>query len=394
MIAGQGLNFFKLALLLAGLVLAISCRQSTPSPVLPATPCQPEPGRDCFPTLADFWAGKAVFVLDVVDTGLPMGESEAVLLENGEVWSYLHASWQSAGTVDQCGEPVPFPGCTVIYRSQDGGTTFGGSQVCQFECRQCPCDSEHDHIEQQQYPRLFRAGPDWYLVYEYLGRTMLRRSMDGLDWSRPEQIAQTGIWKIWLRPCSNANRIGSHPFVPYDYECLAGGPPGIFVVGEQLFVFVAVGQNPAGMGCYVGRLNDPGRDFTPCQHNPLFRGASDYGPLNQFGVAANPYFDFRTISSAEVVQIGDRYYMLYEGIRGPGPGDGGDSQFGLGLARSLTNQIDGPWEKFLGNPILADLPGNVGLGHADLLIYNGQTLLYTSLDGQQRSRLRLVWSNP
>jgi hypothetical protein len=61
------------------------------------------------------------------------------------------------------------------------------------------------------------------------------------------------------------------------------------------------------------------------------------------------------------------------------------------LARSLEAHIDGPWEKFAGNPILVDLPGNVGLGHADLIILNGQTLLYTSLDGKTRSRLVLIW---
>ena len=34
----------------------------------------------------------------------------------------------------------------------------------------------------------------------------------------------------------------------------------------------------------------------------------------------------------------------------------------LGLARSVTGDIDGAWEKYAGNPILVDLPGNVGLG--------------------------------
>ena len=84
--------------------------------------------------------------------------------------------------------------------------------------------------------------------------------------------------------------------------------------------------------------------------------------------------------------------MLYEGTRGPGEGDPGDTQFGLGLARSRTNQIGGLWEKFPGNPILAGLPGNIGLGHADLVVVNGQTLLYTSLNGATRSRLALVWN--
>ena len=89
-----------------------------------------------------------------------------------------------------------------------------------------------------------------------------------------------------------------------------------------------------------------------------------------------------------------RYYMLYEGVRGPGPGDAGDTQFGLGLARSVTGEIDGPWEKFPGNPLLVDLPGNIGLGHADLAVIDGRTYLYTSLDGMTRSRLLLRWDAP
>jgi hypothetical protein len=145
------------------------------------------------------------------------------------------------------------------------------------------------------------------------------------------------------------------------------------------------------MGCYVGAVTTPAEQFVRCQHNPLFVGAADYGPLETKSAEANPYFDFRTISSAEVQQVGARFYMLYEGVRGPGPGDAGDTQFGLGLARSLTDQIDSPWEKYPGNPILVDLPGNVGLGHADLIVLHGQTVLFTSLDGVTRSKLNLVW---
>jgi hypothetical protein len=156
---------------------------------------------------------------------------------------------------------------------------------------------------------------------------------------------------------------------------------------------MAVGQNPGAMGCYFGSLDTPADQFRPCTHNPLFSGADQYGPLKKKGAVTNPYFDFRTISSADVHKLGERYYALYEGVRGPGLGDPGDSQFGLGLARSLGDRIDGPWEKYPGNPLLVDLPGNVGLGHADLVVVRGQTLLYTSLDGQVRSRLALVWKS-
>jgi beta-xylosidase len=97
------------------------------------------------------------------------------------------------------------------------------------------------------------------------------------------------------------------------------------------------------------------------------------------------------VSSSEIIKIDDAFYMLYEGIRGAGSGDGGDAQFGLGLARSTNGQIDGGWETYPGNPILVDLPGNVGLGHADVVIDGGITYLYTSLDGVNRVRLRLVW---
>ncbi len=381
--------------------------QLTPAPRLAATTiratptipaphflvAQETPGANGYPTLADFWDGAAEFVVDVADTGLPMGESDTLVMSNGELWSYLHASAVSAGVVDRCGNPVAFPGCTVIYRSIDGGRTFQPETppVCQFECATCPCVSENDHTNQQQYPRLAYNGTTLFLVYEYLGRVRLRRSSDGLAWSAPERVADTGIWKLWLRTCRQEERIHEHPFVPYDYECLAGGPPGVLVEGGRLYIFVGMGQNPGAMGCYVGSVTTSGERLTRCRHNPLFVGAGEYGLLEEKGASTNPYFDFRMISSAEVQRVGQRLYMFYEGTRGPGAGDAGDSQFGLGLARSLTDNVDGPWEKYPGNPILVDLPGNVGVGHADVVVIQGQTFLYTSLNGYTRSRLALVW---
>jgi hypothetical protein len=395
------------ALLLACLAIGLAACSPAPgnsvptaTPVPGATPTpwlvvQPEPGDGGYPTLADYWAGQAEFVVEVEDTGLPRGESETIVMGNGELWSYLHASDRSAGTVDQCGDPVEFPGCTVIYKSYDGGYTFQHDDppVCQFECTRCPCDADKDQIVQQQYPRVAYDGETMLLVYEYLGRVMLRRSQDGLDWSRSQQVGGTGIWKLWLDECPPGGQIGEHPFVRYDYECLAGGPPGIYVEGGYAYVFLALGQNPGGMGCFYGKVNQNASRFKPCERNPLFVGAGEYGPLDEKGPQTDPYFDFRMISSAEVVKIGAQYYMLYEGIRGPGRGDPGDSQFGLGLARSLDGQIDGRWEKFPGNPIVVDLPGNIGLGHADLVVLHGQTILYTALEKEKRSRLALVWKS-
>jgi hypothetical protein len=345
------------------------------------------------PTLADFWEGQAEFVVQVADTGLPRGESETIVMGNGELWSYLHASDRSAGTVDRCGDPVEFPGCTVIYKSYDGGYTFvpDDPPVCQFDCARCPCQAEKDHIVQQQYPDVHYDGQTMVLAYEYLGRVMLRRSEDGLHWSRPQRVDKTGIWKEWRQDCPSEERIGEHPFVRYDYECLAGGPPGVHIEDDLIYVFLAVGQNPGGMGCYYGKVNGNAKRFERCENNPLFVGADEYGPLQEKGAQTNRFFDFRTISSAEVLGVGERYYMLYEGVRGPARGDPGDSQFGLGLARSLTERIDGPWEKYVGNPILVDLPGNIGLGHADLVVFDGQTVLYTALEKEKRSRLALVW---
>jgi len=416
-----------MAFLVAGIALALICLgallffsrgtsppQSTPAPAAAAVTAEalrypptwtppPSPtlqptftrvlAETVHPTLADFWDGRAEFVVEVADTGLPMGESDTLVMPNGEFWSYVHASHRSAGTLDRCGNPVEFPGCVVIYRSTDGGYTFRHEQppVCLFPCQQCPCDSQRDHVDQQQYPRVFRDGERFIMVYEYRARVMLRRSRDGLNWSAPEELPFTGIWSEDWRRCTVPERIGVHPFVAHEYDCLFGGPPGIYMEDGWLYVFVAMGQNPGGLGCYYGAADAPALRLRRCFYSPLFSGASAYGPLPARGAEADPFFDFRTISAAEVQRIGWRYYALYEGIRGPGPGDAGDSQFGLGLARSATARIDGPWEKYPGNPILRDLPGNIGLGHADLVVVDGETLLYTSLDGVRRSRLRLVW---
>ncbi len=347
------------------------------------------------PTLADFWAGNAHFVIEVAVTGLPMGESETLSAPNQQFWSYLHASDRSAGTVDQCGDPVEFPGCVVIYRSEDG-ITFQHDQppVCQIACNQCPCTAEDDHIIQQQYPRVVAHEGHYWMVYEFQGRVMLRDSSDGLSWSAPTWVAESLIWELWYANCPAEERIGEHPFAPFHYECLRGGPPGLFIDNNTLYIFMAQGQNPGAMGCFKRALDDGNDEFQACAHNPLFVGAAEYGPEAK-DATANLHFDFRTISSAEVIALGTgadrRFYMLYEGVRGPGAGDPGDTQFGLGLARSMTTAIDGPWEKYASNPILVDLPGNIGLGHADLVELVGVTYLYTSLDGETRSRLRLTW---
>jgi hypothetical protein len=391
-----------------------------------------EPQDISGPTLADFWAGTAGFQLDIADTGLPMGESETLLAPNDrDLWSYVHASYPSLGVVDQCGDPVEFPGCMVIFASEDGGASFRpqtltqdgslnyagtesptGELICHIPCRACPCNSQRDHIDQQQYPRVKRyplpavetgaVGADtWLMVYEYRGNVFLRRAGDGLHWSAAEEVPLTGIWRDWLMPCPRDAAIGAHPHTPHQYDCLVGSPPGLYIDDAdagasfdalpEVYVFVGLGQNPGAMGCYRGPLHAPATHYRHCDHNPLFVGAADYGPLDDSGPAANPYFDFRTISSAEVIKIDAEYYMLYEGVRGPDAGAAGDTQFALGLARTTAGHIDGPWETYPGNPILVDMPGNVGLGHADLLVLDGVTYLYTSLDDEQRSRLVLVW---
>ncbi len=369
--------------------------QAQPSPVSPAQPATLSNSTP--PTLGDFWQGRARFVLDVTDTGLPLGESDTLVMRD-ELWSYLHASYQSAGVLDQCGDKVVFPGCMIIMRSIDGGRSFvvnageNGSPVCQMPCQSCPCDINRDHIDQQQYPRIARSAnaDQWLMTYEFRGSTFLRRSVDGLQWSLAEEAPLTGIWRTWMMPCARHERVALHPNTNQEFDCLVGSPPGIFLEEDALYIFVGLGQNPSGMGCYVGAVDAPAALMRKCDSNPLFQGASEYGPLDLTGEAANRFYDFRTISSADVIRVGKHYYLFYEGIRGATAGAAGDTQFGLGLARSRTNAIDGEWEEYHGNPILVDLPANVGLGHADVIVLDGITYLYTSLDGKVRSRLVLV----
>ncbi len=337
--------------------------------------------------------------LERQNTGLPMGESDTVIAPNGEWWSYVHASARSANVKDTCGAPVEFPGCVVIYKSHDAGQSFLlDAPVCQMKCNACPCDAERDHPQQQQYPRVLNVDGSWLVAYEFGRKIFLRSSRDGLSWSDAQWVFNTGVWTREIRPCKPWEVVRPHPFAKANYECLAGGPPGIYIDGDTLYVFVAMGQNPGAMGCFSiplpqgERLGEGvGMLAKPCRSNPLFVGNWQYGNAHDTTAASNTHFDHRTLSSAEIAKVGNRYYMFYEGIRGPGPRDVGDNQFGLGLARSVTARIDGSWEK-MSQPILADLPGNIGLGHADVVSApNGETILFTSLDGKTRSRLKLVW---
>ena len=360
---------------------------STPAPTATPTP------TPAYASLDDFWDGNAVWQLDVLDTGLPLGESDTLYRGGGEFWSYLHASYESAGVSDQCGDPVPFPGCTTLWKSHDGGRSFAlEDPTCLFECVSCPCENERDHIAQQQYPRVSFQPDQLYLAYEHGAYVYLRTSADGLSWSEPKHVPGTWIWTHPYGLCEGDNVIGLHPHIhpELQYDCLVGGPPGIHIEDDQLTIFVALGQAPGRMGCFSGRLGDGVEGLAPCAANPLFSAENGYGPPEALGPEADPYFEFRTISSADVIRIGDRYYMTYEGVRGPSSYTVVDDQFGLGLARSVGPALDGPWERYPGNPIISHLPGNVGIGHADLLVVDDVTYLYTTTSDNSRGRYVLL----
>ncbi len=355
----------------------------------------PTPARS--PTLEDFWEGRAAWAIDVFDVGLPVGESETVYLGNGRFRSYTHASYQSAGIVDQCGDPVPFPGCLVTWYSTDGGVSFQLNRpVCALPCLTCPCTDERDHIRAQQYPRVAYTEDTGYLVYEWHAQTMLRTSSDGgVTWSNWSRITRpAGTWPSSYNPCSPVERIGPHPHIRgEEHDCLVGAPPGIYIEDDELYIFVGAGSAPGHMRCYRGNRHEGAAGLRLCDTDPLFSGAFEYGPIDAAGAAANPYFDFRYVSSATVLKVGDHYYMAYEGVRGPDQLERGmDTQFGLGFARSVFDRIDGPWMKYRGNPVLADVGFWVGIGHADLLIVDGETILYTQTGPDTRGRYRLVWS--
>ncbi len=53
-----------------------------------------------------------------------MGESDTVVLPDRTFGAYVHAAIRRFGVVDQCGDPVPFPGCVVTFTSVDNGRTF------------------------------------------------------------------------------------------------------------------------------------------------------------------------------------------------------------------------------------------------------------------------------
>lgn len=348
------------------------------------------------PTLTDFWEGRAGWVVDIPDTGLPIGESDTVYMGDGVYWSYLHASDKSAGVIDQCGEPVAFPGCLTRWESTDAGMSFSlPAPVCSIPCGQCPCDDQRDHITAQQYPRVFRTEDTWYLVYEWHAHAILRTSPDGLNWSDWAEVSfPSGTWPSSYIQCSAIEKIGSHPNIRGEaYDCLVGAPPGLYVEGDTLYVFTAAGSAPGHMRCYTGDRQEGVAGLRLCDHDPLFSGAAEYGPLDiTEGDAIAPYFDFRYVSSADVLKVADHYYMAYEGVRGPDVLERGmDTQFGLGFARSLGDAIDGVWEKFPGNPVLFPVSFNFGVGHADLLVVDGVTYMYTATSQTERGRWVLRW---
>ena len=361
----------------------------------PATSFAPTaPSGQRYATLADFWAGRAEWAIQAHDVELPVGESDTIYMGGGEFWAYLNASYQSARVKDQCGDPVPFPGCVTLWKSFDGGYHFYlAVPVCLFPCKTCPCGPD-DHVDQQQYPRVIINQGRFYMVYEWGAGAFVRTSDNGVDWSGESQVTGTGIWYEADKPCdSEAEAIGDHPNVHpgLTFDCLVGAPPGIYVEGDLLYVFVGLGRAPSHMGCFVGDKRAPVEAMQPCTSNPLFGGAREYGPLDAIGADADVHFDFRTISSADVVREGDYYYMAYEGTRGPSRKYTRDDQFALGFARSVGPAIDGPWETYPGNPAIAHQGDHWGIGHADIVEVSGGVYLYTSTSPTTRGRYVLVY---
>lgn len=357
----------------------------------------PTYAQEAYPTLEDFWEGRAVWELDIYDVGLPIGESDTIVLPDGTYQSYLHASNQSAGVIDQCGQPAEFPGCLTIWQSEDAAQSFQlTSPVCVMPCGSCPCDDQRDQITAQQYPRVAIADDGThYMVYEWHAQTILRRSDDGITWSQDWDYLtlQGGVFPRSHYQCEEFERIGEHPNIRGQGDvCLVGGPPGIYVEGDTLYVFVMAGSAPAHMICYKGNRHGDLGDLERCDTQFLFTGAQEYGDIDLSGNDANDYFDFRYISSAEILKVGDFYYMAYEGIRGPSVLEfGRDNQFGLGFARSTS--LDSQWELFEGNPILIGLADNWGVGHADLIVQDGITYMITATSQETRGRYVLVWGD-
>jgi hypothetical protein len=296
--------------------------------------------------------------------------------------------------VDSCGDPAPFPGCVTLWKSSDGGRRFAlENPTCLFPCATCPCDAGRDHTHQQQYPRIFSDGQGAIIVYEWGAGTHMRTSNDGAVWSRETHVPGTGQFFAATAPCAPYEAVGDHPNIYAETEygdCLVGAPPGIYAEGGLLYVFVGLGRSPGHMGCLVGSRGGGAAGLGKCASNPLFGAEHGYGPADALGAAANPYFEFRTISSADVVRVGDRYYMVYEGVRGPSDPTVVDNQFALGLARSVGPAIDGAWERYPGNPVIMDVANNWGIGHGDLVVVGPATYLYTATSTTTRGRYVLV----
>lgn len=354
----------------------------------------PSAAQDEPPTLTDFWEGRAEWQIDIPDVGLPVGESDTIQMSDTDYWSYLHASNQSASVIDQCGEPVEFPGCLTLWKSEDSGDSFNlDIPVCLMTCTTCPCDDALDHITAQQYPRIARADDGlWYMVYEWHAQTMIRTSEDGLNWSDWNYLVTPGgTWPSSIFPCSTTESIGTHPNIRGQADdCILGAPPGLYIEDDMLYIFVMAGSAPAHVRCYKGDRHGDLANLQRCDTDPLFTGAESYGEVDILGEDAAAHFDFRYISSADILRDGEYYYMAYEGIRGPSELEfGRDNQFGLGFARSQS--LDGQWEKYEGNPIIMGLVDNWGIGHADLIVINGITYLYSATSQETRGRYVLVW---
>ena len=176
-----------------------------------ASPASADPLRFCCREDNDLFRAATASGIETIRVDSPRDAiagaaagSGVLVLADGSLRTYVHASFRSAGVTDSCGQPVEFPGCLVTLSSVDDGRSFhyATPPTCIIPCRTCPCSSENDHIDQQQYPRVHFDGKTYWMVYEWRGRAYLRSSPDGLRWSHWTHVADSLHWKKWLRPCA------------------------------------------------------------------------------------------------------------------------------------------------------------------------------------------------
>jgi hypothetical protein len=300
------------------------------------------------PTLVDFWAGRAKFVVEVETFGGAFGMHflSAVPIASGFYAYYIKSVAGRAGV--------------GVARTSDGRSFHDLGAVLDTG----PAGSWDARMA--SFPGVLKNGASWFMTYEGAGSSPgdigLATSGNGLTWSkRPSPLLRHAV-----------RQPGDGRGLDLSWERQNIGTPSLWLEGGRYHLFyhgfgrrVGGGPDDCQVGVAIGTSLD---NLVRYSGNPVLRTG---------GAGA---WDAGTIGKRSILREGAYYYMVYEGSTDQ-PYDRARWSTGLARSHDLLN-----WEKFP-RPVLPVTGSGFGYDGPEWLRLPGGLYIYFRLGATKRAKL-------